>query len=797
MVKNYFLIALRSIRKNFAYSLINVVGLALGLTICILIVIWIQHELSFDRFHQPTGNIYRASLEYSFGGQTSKTSVSPTALLPVLSRNFSEIKNGVRLYNPASFSPFVVSTEDKKFQENAFYFADSSFFSVFTFPLVLGTAATALIEPNSIVFTESSAKKYFGESDPLGKVVRVNDSKEYIVTGVMQDLPDNSTLQADFIASFSSLPQSKEEQWWSANYETYFVLDKLTNINALASKANALVKEALASELTNSNDYVIYNWIPLTDIHLYSDMNESVPVGNIQYIYIFSGVALIILLLAAINYINLTTARAMDRAKEVGIRKTVGAERFQLILQHLSESFLITVFAFLLALFLVQLLLPFFNTITGKELNRNFFTTPLFLGASSISILVITLLAGAYPALAVTSFRPVSILKGNFKTSVKGLWLRKTLVVTQFCISVILMVGTVTISKQLDFMQNKKLGYEKERIILLPLDGKTENAYSQLKTEFLRTGKVTSVTRATESPTNIRGGYSLSLEGGTSEKGILITANAIDPEFIPTLGMELIAGRNYTETDIQVYKADTTYGFIVNESTLHELGLHPENAIGKRANVNGRKGEIIGVVRDFHFTSLHEPIAPFLFFNEEGQYNYILVKLQASSVQEALASLKEVYAQVVPHRPFEYEFLDQQYEALYSSEQRLSTLFSVFAGLAMMIACLGLFGLVSFSASQRTKEIGIRKVLGATAASIVLLITKEYTRLILLSFVVAIPISLWITHLLLDGFAYKTTIGPVYLIGIALASLAVALFTASFQAIKASLINPSESMRSE
>jgi len=796
MVKNYLLIALRSIRKNFAYSLINIFGLGLGLTVCILIVIWIQHELSFDRFHQQNGSIYRASLEYSFGGQTSKTSVSPTALLPVLSRNFSEIKNGFRLYNPASFSPFVVSAEDKKFQESGFYFADSSFFSVFSFPLIKGAESTVLNEPNTIVFTESSAKKYFGTIDPIGKVVRVNDTREYIVTGVMKDLPDNSTLQADFIASFSTLPQSKDEQWWSANYETFFVLDKQADVLSLASKTNALVKEALASELTGANDYVVYNWIPLTDIHLHSDMNESVPVGNIQYVYIFSGVALIILLLAAINYINLATARAMDRAKEVGIRKTVGAERFQLIFQHLTESFLVTLFAFLVALLFVQLLLPFFNSITGKELSRDFIVSPLFIGVSSLSVIVITVLAGAYPALAITSFRPVSILKGNFKTSARGLWLRKSLVVAQFCISVILMVGTVTISKQLDFMQNKKLGYEKESIILLPLDNKTEAAYTQLKTEFLRTGKATSVTRATESPTNIRGGYSLSLEGSDSEKGIIITANAIDPDFIPTLDMELLAGRNYTEADMQIYKTDTTYGFIVNESTLHELGLEPENAIGKKANVNGRKGEIIGVVKDFHFTSLHEPIAPFLFFNEE-QYNYIFVKLQAGPLQETLASLEDVYAKVVPHRPFEYEFLDQQYEALYTSEQRLSTLFSIFAGLAMIIACLGLFGLVSFSASQRTKEIGIRKVLGATASSIVLLITREYTRLILLAIILAIPISVWINNLLLDGFAYKTTVGPFYLVSIALASLAVALGTASFQAIKASLINPSESMRSE
>lgn len=797
MIKNYFLIALRSIRKNFSYSLINVFGLGLGLTICILIVSWIQHEVSFDRFHTQSHSLRRASLEYSFGGQTSKTAVSPTALLPVLTRNFSEIKTGVRIYNPASYSPFVVSVEERKFQENSFFFADSTFFSVFTFPLVKGDAQTALNNPNTIVFSVSAAKKYFGDIDPIGKVVKVNNAREFTVTGVMEDMPDNSTLQADFVASFSTLPQSKEEQWWSANYETYFVLDDRTDIKQLEAKTNALVKEALASELTNANDYVIYNWIPITDIHLYSEMNESVPVGDIQYIYIFSGVAFIILLLAAINYINLTTARAMDRAKEVGIRKTVGAERSQLIYQHLSESLVITVLAFAFALVFVQLLLPFFNSITGKEVSRGFFISPLFVGASTIAVLLITVLAGAYPALAITSFRPVNILKGNFKTSAKGVWLRKTLVIAQFCISVILMIGTVTVSKQLSFMQNKKLGYEKENIITLPLDRKMEEVYSQLKTELLRSGKASSVTRATESPTNVRGGYSINVEGSTNERGMILTATSVDPEFIPTIGMELVAGRNYTEADMQLYRSDTTYGFLVNESVVRELGFQPDGILGKKAVVNGRRGEIIGVVKDFHFTSLHEPIGPFVFFNEEDQYNYIFVKLSAGPLQETLTQLKEIFTTVVPHRPFEYQFLDQQYEALYTSEQKLSYLFSAFAVLAMIIACLGLFGLVSFSAAQKTKEIGIRKVMGATASSIVLLITKEYARLILVAIIVSIPFSLWITNLLLQGFAYKTNIGPTYLAAIAFASLVLALGTASFQAIKASLINPSESMRSE
>lgn len=797
MIKNYFLVAFRSIRKHFAYSLINVFGLGLGLTICLLIIIWIQHELSYDRFHKNQSSIYRASLEYSFGGQTSRTSVSPTALLPTVLKNFADVKTGVRIYNPASFSPVVVSIDDIKFQETRFFFADSTFFDVFSFPLLEGNTLTVLTAPNSLVITESTAKKYFGEADPIGKVVRVNNTRDYTITGLLADLPDNSTLQLDFLASFSTLAQSKEEQWWSANYQTFFLLGEHADVSNLEAKTNDIVKKAVGSELGSANDYVIYNWMKLTDIHLHSTMDESVPVGDIQYIYLFSIVAGIILLLACINYINLTTARAMDRAKEVGIRKTVGAVRTQLIYQHLSESFLITLSAFFVSLMLAQLLLPFFNSITGKVFDRTFFLSPSFLVIAILSISVLSLLAGAYPALAITSFKPVSILRGTFKSSGKGIWLRKSLVVAQFSISLILMVGTVTISKQLTYMQNKKLGYEKENIIMLPLDGKTEEVFEQLKTEFLRTGKATRVARATESPVNVRGGYSLNVEGSTNERGIILRAASIDPEFIPATGMELIAGRNYTEADMMALRKDTIYAFVVNESTCKEVGLSPTEAIGTRVSVNGRRGEIIGVVKDFHFTSLHEPIAPFLFFNEESQYNYLFVKLTSGSVQQNLSQLKDVYSIVVPHRPFEYQFLDQQYESLYASEQRLSSLFTVFAALAIVIACLGLFGLVSFSASQKTKEIGIRKVLGASASAIVLLITKDYARLLILAIAVAVPISLWITTLLLEGFAYKTTIGPVYLVTTALVCILLALGTASFQAVKAAFINPAESLRSE
>jgi putative ABC transport system permease protein len=414
-------------------------------------------------------------------------------------------------------------------------------------------------------------------------------------------------------------------------------------------------------------------------------------------------------------------------------------------------------------------------------------------------LIAISLLSGAYPAFAITAFKPVSILKGNFKFSGKGIWLRKFLVVSQFSISVILVAGTIVILKQLDFIQNKKLGYSKDNTIILPLDQKTEAVYNQLKSEFLRSGKAEFVGRATESPTQINGGYGLNTDE-SSEHGIVAAGVSVDDDFIHALNMEIIAGRNFTQSDFKRATLDTIYSFIVNESALKALFLSVDQAIGKKAKVSGRKGEIIGIVKDFHFTSLHKPIGPLVMFNEDTQYNFIFVKLntnKASDLQSSLEKLKSIYATVVPHRPFEFEFVDQQFEKLYSAEQRMGKIFTVFATLAIFIACLGLLGLVSFSASQKTKEIGIRKVLGATATNIVILITRDYTKLVLISIALGIPVAYWMMTKWLDDFAYKTDIGIWPVLTASLLCIAIAFATASYQAIKTAFINPASTLRSE
>jgi putative ABC transport system permease protein len=800
MLFNYFLSALRNLRKNFTFSMINIFGLGLGLTVTLLLSAWVVDELSYDRFHSKADNIYRLSLEYSFGGQTSKTSVSPTALLPALQKNFEEVEGGVRVYNPSSWNPFIVRHEDKFFQEGHFYFADSTFFDVFSYQLLQGNPTTALTQPGSVIISQRMAKKYFGNEDPMGKTLNVNNIRDYTVTGLIENAPGNSYLQYDFIGSFTSLHQATEENvWWSANYQTFVLANPLADIKALESKTNELVLKALRNELSSPGDYVKYNWTALTDLHLRSEASgEMETVSSIQYIYLFGAIGLLVMLIACINYVNLSTARASDRAKEVGVRKVVGAGKGELVFQFIGESITFSFIAFALALMAVQLLLPGFNFIADKNLAHAVFFEPLFFSGFVLTVLLIGLLSGIYPALAITSFKPVNILKGNFKTSENGILLRKSLVVFQFSISVILIVGTIAIVKQMDFVSHARLGYDRENVLVLPLDRTTEKVYPQLRTEFIRTGVVQDIGRATESPVQIKGGYSIQVEGKTESKPMITTAVSIDENFIAALNIEFVEGSNFTEADMQRALTDTVYSFIINESAVHKLLLTLDKAIGTNVELNGRRGEIKGVVKDFHFSSLHEQIGPLILFNQPDQYNYIFVKLKPGNVSESLKKLSAVYTSLIPHRPFEYEFVDRQYASLYTAEQKTGVLASIFAGLAIVIASLGLLGLVAFSTNQRKKEIGIRKVLGATVPNIILMITKDYSRLVLFSIGLGIPISYWIVNTWwLNNFAYRTEVGVTSFVLAALICIAIAFGAAGYQAIKAAVVNPTDSLRND
>jgi len=797
MLKNYLLISFRNLRKQFSYSLINIAGLGLGLATALLLILWVSHELSYDSFHSKADRIYRSSMEYSFGGQVSKTSVSPTALLPAL-KSFAEVEEGVRVYNPSGWSPFIVKKDENIFQESKFFFADSTFFQVFDFELISGNKQKALTEPYAVILTENTAKKYFGNEDPVGKTLTVNNSREYSVTGVLKNIPSNSILHFDFLGSFNSLAVSREKPfWWSANYQTFFVLHKNASLTELDRKLNDLVKKELAAEITNEGDYVRYNSMKLTDIYLRSDYStEEASLGDIKYVYIFSVIAVLVLVIASINYVNLATARAADRAKEVGLRKVVGAMRQQLFAQFMGESIVITVLSFLVAFLLAQLMLPVFNQLTGKEFTFSSLLSPTFLSISLGMLVLIALLSGAYPAMVITGFKPATVLKGNFRFSGRGIWLRKALVITQFSISVILIVGTLIIQKQLTFIQSTKLGYNKDNNIVLPYDRNKPEVFASFKTELMRSGVVQEVGRGNESPVQIRGGYTINT-AESSERGIIITGLPVDEGYIPSLGIELLQGRNFTEADVKRVSTDTVYTFILNESALAALFLDQETAIGTPVELGQRKGEIIGVVKDFNFSSLHNAIGPLVIFPEEFQLNHVFIKLNTGDTKQALEKIESISKTIYPHRPFEFQFVDQQYSALYQAEDRMGSIFTVFATLAIIIACMGLFGLVSFSAAQRTKEISIRKVLGATAQNIVMLITRDYTPLILLAIVIGLPVSWLMMTKWLNSFAYKTEIGLSPLLWASLGCVVIAFGTASYQAIKAAITNPANNLRNE
>lgn len=797
MIGNYLLIALRNLRKNFSYSLINISGLGLGLATCLLLSLWIRHELSYDKFHTQIDQLYRVSLEYSFGGQTSKNSVSPTIVLPTLLKNYEDVENGVRFYNPGGYRPIVVKNEDKMFEETRFFYGDSTFFDVFTFKMLQGDAKKSLVAPNSIVVTESTARKYFGTTDVLGKFLKVSNRTDFAITGVLEDLPSNSMIQFDMIASFSTLDAAKENIWWSANYQTYVVLSPKANVQELSDKFNVLVHDALASELSGPGDYVKYNFMPMKDLYLRSEVEEPELTGSIDYVYIFSAIAGLILLIACINYVNLATARAADRAKEVGVRKVIGAARQQLITQFMGESIVITSLAFMLALFLSSASLPIFNTLTGKHFTQAMILDPSFLLVAIVALMIIALLAGLYPALVITGFKPVNILKGNFKTSGRGVWLRKSLVVFQFTVSIVLVIGTMVILKQVDFIRSKKLGYERENVITMPLDRKTTEVFDQFRTELLRNGHISYVGRAGEPPVRIQGGYSVMFPG-SSERGMITTAVCADEDFVPALGIEVIAGRNFSKGDFDKLEKDTVASFILNESAVRELGLEIETAVGKPLNMSNRKGPIVGVVRDFHFASMHERISPLIIFTEPWQLNHIFIKVTPGNTEQALADLKQTSATLIPHRPFEYHFLNERFDALYQSEMKMGSVTTTFAALAIIIACLGLLGLVAFAAAQKTKEIGIRKVMGASAPSIILLITKDFILLVATSIVIGIPLSYFLMEdFWLVNFVYRTSIGIGPSIFAGVGCVLIAFLTASYQAVKASMINPANTLRNE
>jgi ABC-type antimicrobial peptide transport system permease subunit/AraC-like DNA-binding protein len=798
MFRNYFKIAFRRLQKNKIYTTVNIIGLTVGIASCLLIGLFVVNELSYDHFQKKADRIVRMVMQYGEGGK-QVVAVTGTKVGPQLKRTFPQVQGFVRLINGTA----IVKSGETIYDEKRFLYADSSFFSMFSFPLLRGDAKTVLDAPNKLVLSESSAKKYFGNTDPVGKTLRINDAKDFLVTGIVADAPENSQIKYDFIASFSTLDASKTEEWFTANYITFLLLKNANQLNGFRSQLNSYMrgvsKDELHLEASSPLQYILE---PMLDVHLKSAYDGLEPNGSMTTVYILGIIALLILAIACINYTNLATVQSGSRSIEIGIRKVLGAQKKQLFNQFISESFLVTFLSLIAGIVLALLLLPYFDHLTGKQLSFAVLLQPLPIIILLLLCGSIALASGSYPAFVLSDTRLISILKSGVRMTSSGGVFRQSLIVFQFVVSGFLIISTIIILQQLRYIQNKKLGYDKEHVIVLPISRQMrDHQYEAVKTEISRMPNVISVSGANATPTFVQWGDGLTADNGHGKVNLDITALPCDLDFIKTMNMQLIAGSDFTRADLAL--ADTTnqlknfrYAFILNETAVKALGWTPEQAIGKTVNKNA-PGVIKGVVKDFYFSSLHHPVGPLMLFLDRLYTNYYFVKVTGKNIPSTIDNLQKLWKERDPSRPFEYRFLDDDYNSLYVTEQKTSAVFSTFSTLAILLACMGLFALSAFATAQRTKEIGIRKVLGAGVSSIVVLIAKDFLRLTLIAIVIAAPVAWYFMHRWLQDFAYHVNIQWWVFILAAVICVLIAFVTVSLQSVKAALANPVKSLRSE
>lgn len=786
------------------YTIVNIIGLTVGITSCILIGLFINNELSYDRFNKNADRIVRVNMEYGNAISTTNTSVTGTKVGPQFRLTFPQVESYVRIYPKRG----VVRYRDQMFNEKKILFADSTFFNIFSFHLLRGNPATVLSAPNDIVITPEMATKYFGDEDPIGKILHLgtepDPSNNYIITGIVADAPAASQIKFDFIASFSSLTgMAKKLTWFNANYYTYLMLHHADQTSPLQKEITAYMQNVSKNSLgLTGTDFLTYHLEPLTRVHLYSKAGDGMePPGSIATVYILGIIALLILLIACINYTNLATAQSAGRGMEVGIRKVFGAGRKQLFSQFIGESFLLTVISFIIAIFLAIILLPVFGRLTDRTLSPGSIASPLFITALIGLCLFITFISGSYPAMMLTQTGLTNILRSGFRLTSSGGVLRKSLIVFQFAVSVFLIISTLIILQQLNYIHHKNIGYDRDHVVVLPVDYRMRSEYDAFKKAIGNYRGVVAVTGAYESPANIQWGDGISAQTRSGSINLNVNALPVDLGFIPTMKMQLVAGSLFTPADIM--KMDTSdngknfqYSFILNETAVRKLGWTPDEAIGKTVK-KGMPGIVKGVVKDFNFASLHQPVGPLVIFLDPSFVNEMFVRVKGSDIPATLKFLQQTWNSWAPYRPFEYHFLDETYNHLYISEQRTAQVFSIFSTLAIVLACLGLLALAAYTTVQRTKEIGIRKILGASASSITLLVSKDFIQLVMMAIIVAAPVAWWAMHQWLGNFAYRIHIQWWVFITAGILAIVIALVTVSFHAIKAAVANPVESLRSE
>ncbi len=809
MIRNYLKVAIRAIMRNTLSAFINIFGLALAMTCSLLIYLFVQDELSYDRHHEKADRIYRVTRNFLSPDGSVNLHLGHLAppFGPLLKNDFDEFEEVSRILNIRVLVARQENAEEKKaFNEENFYYAEPELFKIFTIPVLEGNPQKSMAEPFNMMLSEKTAQKYFGNESPVGKSLKVGDKFDVMVSGVFKDFPKQSHWHPEILMSFSTLNDTTiygrrrlETNWGNNSFGTYVLARNQLNIADIEKRFPAFIDKHMRSEDAQAPKPSTWTNLflqKMTDIHLYSHLDsEEETNGNMNNVYMMSVIALFIVLIACFNFVNLSTARASKRAKEVGLRKVVGAFRSQLVNQYLSESILISLFALILAIGFSFLAIQWLNDFTGKTLSMDLFKHWNLLIMLVVFAISVGLLAGIYPAFVLSGFKPALILKGQQGSSRgKGL-LRKSLVVAQFAVSIVLIIATIVTIDQLEFLNDRKLGYEKDQVVTLRYYNELNDRYDAFYNELLKQTSIKNAGRSSRIPTgrllDSQGSARVQKGDSLSDTDVTLKNIAIDHEFFDTYRIAFASGRNFSKEIV-----NDSLSFILNEAAVKMMGMTNENIVDKDFEYGDIKGRVIGVVKDFHFESLHEPIVPVV-FQSSPYFGRISVKLSGNNVQEGIASIEKVWDEFIPNRPFEYDFLSEQYKNLYESEQKQSQLFIIFAGLAILIACLGLFGLATFNAMQRVKEIGIRKVLGASVPSILALLSREIVVLIILANIIAWPVAWYFMNEWLNTFAYHISINLMIYLLAGAGAVILALVTVSTQTLRAAVSNPSETLRYE
>ena len=786
MLKNYLRVALRTLRRQKAYAAINILGLAAGIACCLFLLLFVRDELSYDRFHENADSIFRVNL--SEEDEPNDIALTPTIVAPLLHRTFPEVLATVRI----DASSGLISVGEKSFNERGFFFADSGFFDVFTFPLIQGDATSALSRPYTVVLTESMARKYFGDEDPMGRVVTRSNSQEYEVTGVMEDVPSNSHMSFNFVASFASREYwASNEMWGSANFYSFVRLGGPEQKAGLETKTAELLA-GLRAEVEQPRDLVFQ---PLTDIHLSSGVEYEIDnSGDMASVIGFATLAILILLMACINYMNLATARSTLRAKEVGLRKSLGAYRKQLIGQFYGEAVVMTSLAIVLGFGIVAVGLPWFNQLSWKSIAASQLVSGPVLALAIAVFVVVGLVAGSYPAFFLAAIEPARALRGRIRAGRSSGRFRKGLVVVQFAISAFLIVGTIVVMNQVRYMQVANLGFDKEHIVEVPInDPVLFRSYEAIRQQLEASSAIVAVSAVNQLPGQLGWTSSFRGPGMSEEDEFSVKGMPVDAGVVEALGLEVIAGAPFPSTPS--VPDSVTHQFILNETAVSRMGWTPAEAVSQRVGVPPRYGEVIGVVRDFNFNTMHDAIEPLAIWYQPREKRHIVVRVAPNEAEAAVRHIENTLTAFAPDLPISFRFIDTIYNSQYASERRTKDVVGVFAILAIVVACLGLLGLASFTAEKRTREIGVRKVLGASVASIVALLSKDFLQLVGVAFVIAIPATWLILNRWLDGFAYTVSLGPGVFAIAAVVVSAIALLTVSTQAFRAAVADPVKSLR--